>query len=90
MMLSQRHAERIKSKLEAEVEEGRKHQRVHVFCNGYPVGVYSIRRGSQEENHNYVARQLHINLKQAAELAECSLNREDYYTILRDKGVLPA
>ena len=89
MMLSQSHAERIKSKLEVDVKEGRKHHRVHVFYDGYPIGAYSILRGSEESNHNFVARQLHISLRQAADLARCSLEKEDYYNILRDKGVLP-
>ena len=39
--------------------------------------------------HNYIPRQIYITMREALELARCSLYKEDYERILKERGRLP-
>lgn len=56
---------------------------------GVTVALIGIRRGSnQEQGHDHLPRALHISPRQARDLANCPMSREQYIACLREKGVL--
>lgn len=89
MIISKREAEFIAQKLDAEIKNGRRHQIVTVRYNGRHVASYGIQRGSGEKSHSYIPAQLHVSKQQATALAQCSLDKDTYFSILRNKGVIP-
>ena len=88
MAFSQRDARSIAQKLNAEIKDGRKHPQVVVRYNGRFIGQFGIRHASKEKGHDYIPRQLHLSWQQARELVQCTIDRDKYFSILREKGVL--
>jgi hypothetical protein len=86
--LTARHADDIAKKLDAERFEGRGHERVLIKWNDRLIGQFGIRRGSGDLSHNYIARQIFCSMRQALELARCTMTREDYFEMLRIHGRL--
>ena len=78
----------IADKLDAEVSEGRNHTKAVVRINGVYIGQFGIRR-NKKAGHDYIPRQIYVTMKQALELARCSLYKADYARILREQGKLP-
>lgn len=88
-MLTARDALKIARKLGAEITEGRNHTRVLVVIDEVVVGSYGVSRSSRERNHDYIARQIGgISARQARDLSRCPLSKEDYVSIIRNKGLL--
>lgn len=90
-MLTAADGETIARKLGADFKtKSRRHQIAIVKLNGKEVGRFGIRRGSGELNHNYIARQLRMSMRDAEEIAGCSKNLPDYVVILKRNGFYPA
>ena len=79
----------IADKLDAEVSEGRNHTKAVVRINGVYIGQFGIRR-NKKVGHDYIPRQIYVTMKQALELARCSLYKADYVRILKEQGKLPS
>ena len=85
-MISRRDALEIARKLGADVREGGKHRLFIIRVTGQPPLQFGISRGGRDSNLSYIPRQLKINEGEAQRLANCSLGKEEYYTILYGKG----
>jgi hypothetical protein len=83
------HAEKIAKKLTKGIDGGRRHDHVYVLWRGMEIANYGIRRSSHEVGHDFIPKQLHIQTRQAMNLAQCPLSREEYFNILRIHGNLP-
>ena len=83
-----RDAEVIAQKLNAEVATGRKHVIAKVRCGGVHIGQFNIRRGSNV-GHDYIPNQIFVTMRQALELARCTLDADDYKRILQARGKIP-
>ena len=77
-MLTQEHARKIARKLAAGINRGRKHDLVVIKCDGRVVGTFGIQRGSREQSHDYIPRQIGVTMRQAQDLANCPMSREEY------------
>jgi hypothetical protein len=88
MKFTQRHAHAIAKKLDADIEQGSKHCKVKIRHQGSLVASYNIRRASHEIGHDYIPKQLHVSMKQASSLFQCSLDKDSYFSILGEQGWL--
>ncbi len=83
-------AEAIAKKLDAEIERKRtNHVIAIVRVNGKEVGRFGIRRG-MNLGHDYIPRQIHINMRLALNLARCTKYRQDYESFLKNTPFYPA
>ena len=89
LMLTKDDAYAVAGKFGAEVVNRTNHERVKVYCNGHFVGSYGISRGSHEKPFDYIARQIHLTLKQTKDFARCKLTKDQVCEILRNNGVIP-
>jgi len=87
-VITQRDAYAIAKKLGAIIRPGRRHEIAEVIYQGKYVASFGIRRGSRQESHSYIPRQLYISRKQADDLAACPLSADEYFAILVGKGIL--
>ncbi len=87
-MFTQDNAEAIAKKLKCVMRDGRAHRHADVFESGKLVATFGIRRASKEVGHGHIPRELHITQKQCRELHDCSLSREQYVELLREKNLL--
>jgi hypothetical protein len=87
-ILTEREADQIAQKLDAEVREGRNHALAIIRVNGKEVGRFGIQRGVGV-GHDYIPKQIHINMKMALNLARCSKYRADYELVLRNTPFYP-
>jgi hypothetical protein len=85
-MLDQNDATRIAAKLAAETKPGRRHDLVVVRYKEKYLTQYGIRRGSREEPHSYIPRQLFISQGQAKRLSDCPMSADEYFKTLIEKG----
>jgi hypothetical protein len=72
-------------KLSAEEEQGAKHGRMIVQCDGMEIGRALLSRGSDEMSGREignVARSLRIKEHQLKELVSCTLSGEDYCALV--------
>ena len=89
MTFTKRHAKRIAAKLGASILHGRKHDRAVIRNDaGKVVTQFGIRRGSRETGHDFVPGELQIPRIDAMSLARCSLTKEGYFELLREKGIV--
>jgi hypothetical protein len=89
-MLTADDGEVIARKLRADFKKkNRRHKIAVVKVNGREVGRYGIRRGSGDLNHNYIAPQLRMSMRDAEEIAGCTKNLLDYEAVLRANGFYP-
>jgi hypothetical protein len=86
-IFTDREAVAIADKLDATIDEGRKHTRATVTLNGQYVGSYGIRRGTSL-NHDYIPRQIHATTRQAIDLARCPLTKEGFVALLEQNGFI--
>ena len=86
-MISKR-CKKIARKLNAETKRGSKHLRVNIRCKGKLVATYGISHSSRDKGHNYIPRQLHLTKMQTLDLAKCTLDKDEYFNTLREKGLL--
>ena len=57
---------------------------------GIQIAILSIRRSSSMEiGHDYLKNDLYISPRQAKDLGQCPLSRDEYIAIMREKGILP-
>ena len=59
-----------------------------VRVKGIYIGRFGIRRNTTV-GHDYIPRQIYVNMKEALGLARCSLYKADYESILKERGKLP-
>lgn len=85
---TQKHAELIASKLDCLIREGKRHTRAMLFHQGVLLASFGIRRGSKEAGHDYLPRELHLKQNECWELYDCSLTREAYLQLMRERGKL--
>jgi hypothetical protein len=83
--LLQREAKAIAKKLNAEVTDGGNHEIAAVFIEGVLIATYGIRR-DRKATHPYIAKQLFISETQAMKMATCTISKEQYVTLIRQKG----
>lgn len=90
MPFTRQDARAIAKKLGAEVQtKHKKHDMAIVRYHGRIVARYGIRRASGEVGHDHIPHQLYISRQQALALARCSLDRDGYFVVLREQGLLP-
>lgn len=89
MSFTQQDARAIAKKLGAEVQTKKKHDMAVVRYHGRIVAHYGIRRASREVGHDHIPHQLYISRQQALVLAQCSRDRDGYFAVLREQGLLP-
>ena len=85
-MLTQTHAENIANKLSAEIVNKRRHDVAVIKSDGVLLGSYGIRRGSKELGHDYIPRQIGVAMRQAQDLANCPMSKEEYFEEMREQG----
>lgn len=88
MILTQVDAEEIAGKLLCTFEEAKAHRYAELYEEGRLIARFGIRRSSREKGHGHIPRELHITQKQCWDLRRCPLSRDDYLSILREKGHL--
>ena len=85
-MLTAREARDIATKLGITPTTGRGHEKVVVVLEGKVIGRYGIRRGSGDHNHNYVAKELGVGLRDAHDFARCPLSIEGLIEKRKERG----
>jgi hypothetical protein len=96
-VITRQHADQIARKLEAREEAGRKksggareHISFVVSHEGVEIAWFGVRRGSNKEQpHGHIPKDLSLSTHQCRRLADCTIDREGYIEILRQKGLLP-
>ena len=82
-------AETIAKKLNASIQNRTRHQQVIVWYQNQVVARYGISRGSKRNSgHGHVPGQLYISPRETKRLAICTLDRDTYFSILRQKSLL--
>lgn len=90
MFFTQKHANAIAKKLGCSFKEGAKHTLAQLFDEqGKLLASFGIRRGSGEQGHGYIPKELQLTQKKAKELHDCTLSKEEYFQILREKNPEP-
>ncbi|MDE3136766.1 MAG: hypothetical protein KGL59_09340 [Acidobacteriota bacterium] len=85
---TRRHADAVAKKLGCRLVERKKHCFAQMYHGEKMVLMFGIRRGSREEGHDHLPRELHLTSKQCPELHDCSLSTEQFLTVLKEKGLL--
>ncbi|OHB70480.1 MAG: hypothetical protein A2V70_06210 [Planctomycetes bacterium RBG_13_63_9] len=83
---------KIAKKLEA-TKQGNteKHDIMGVLHEGQLIASFGIRRGSSKElGHDYIAGQLHVEMRFAKELGTCKKYRPEWIARMIRQGVIPA
>lgn len=92
MQLTTREAERIFAKLAVEVVKSTHHNRGFVMHNGVRLLPVFYSRGNKAMPGNVptrFARSLMLSSDEFALLKKCTMTKEDYFEILRLRGVIP-
>jgi hypothetical protein len=82
-------AQAIAKKLGAVIKErpGKAHDLAEVYHEGRLVAHFGLRRGSNRElGHDHVPGQIFVGPRQARLLGQCPLSRDEWITILAEKG----
>lgn len=81
----------IATKLGAVVQKNGKHQRAIVRYEGKIIFTFGIRHGTRTGQGHLVGRNRDLRLSetQALALARCTITKEAYFDILRERGLLP-
>ena len=87
-MLTQDDARIIARKLGVEIRPGRRHDLAVFRHRGRYIAQFGISRGSRDQSHDYIPKQLFLTHKQGRELRDCPLTLEGYLEILAGKGLL--
>ena len=87
--ITKAHAEKIAEKLEAVIEMGSLHDLAKIYYNKKKVAQYGIRRGSRKDlPHSYIPGQIFVSKKDCLRLAQCTLYRDGWIEILKEKGLI--
>ena len=84
--LLRKDAEDIARKLRAATSSGA-HITAAVHHNGVLVASFGIRHGSRSA-HGHLPGALHLSQSQTVQLARCQISRDQYFELLRKKGLL--
>jgi len=83
-------AVQIAAKLGAVLQSGKKqrpHDLYRVDEKGLLIATFGIRRGSNKEaGHDHIPRQLFISPRDARDLGQCPMSREQYIQKLKQQG----
>jgi hypothetical protein len=96
-VITRQHADKIARKLEATEETGskksggaREHISFVVSHEGVEIAWFGVRRGSNKDQpHGHIPRDLNLSPNHCRRLADCTIDREEYIEIMRQKGLLP-
>ena len=82
-MLTKKHATKIAKKLSAEVVRRREHDVAVIRSDGVLLCEYGIRRASKEVGHDHIPGQIFVTMRQARDLANCPMSKEEYFEEMR-------
>jgi hypothetical protein len=69
------------------IETGAKHDRAVVRLGGRVIAHFGIRRGNAVP-HGFIPHQIYVSERQALELANCTMSKDQYVELMRHKGHL--
>ena len=87
--LQKKQAVDIANKLKADIVRKTNHDIAIVRWQGFFIGSFGIRR-DRYAGHGHIPGQIFITQSEALQLARCHMSKDDYFDILRQRGVLPA
>lgn len=89
--ITREHADMLVVKLEAEVRTKNKaHDLAIIYYRGRRIANFGIRRSNKKDKgHGHIPTALFISPRQCRLLAICDLSVQEWWDILRDKGLLP-
>lgn len=86
-MITKQHAIDIKKRLKAEVEKDGPHKVAHIYHEGKYVASFHIRHSSKKDSgHGHIPKQLGLTPRETIELAICTMTKEAYFEILKERG----
>ena len=79
---------KIVKKLKAKVvKRAKPHDIALIEHEGRIIAQFGIRRGSKKNSgHDHIPEQIFLRSRQAKELGQCPLSREDWIKIITEKG----
>lgn len=82
-------ARAIADKLVAAHDPGRNgHEGVDFYYNGRLIFSFGIRRGSKDQGHNFIPRNMHLTQKECRLFRKCDISLARYIEILRERGLI--
>ena len=82
-------AEAMAKKLDADIQLKRTNHAIAIVrVSGKEVGRFGIRRG-MNLGHDYIPRQIHINVRLAFNVSRCTKYRDDYESFLKNTPFYP-
>lgn len=91
-IVTKQHALDIVRKLGAKLvlqKKQRPHDLYAVYEDGLLIAKFGVRRGSnKEQGHDHIPSQLYVGPKDARDLAQCPLSREEWIQKLREKNLI--
>jgi hypothetical protein len=90
-MLNKDDAQKIAKKLKARIHPGSAHDIAVIEHDGKHIADFGIRRGSRRDlGHGHIPGDIHLNLRDANSLAQCTLSREQWIQRMKEKGLIEA
>ena len=88
-MLNKDDAQKIAKKLKARIHPGSAHDIAVIEYDGKHVADFGMRRGSRrDQGHGHIPRDIHLNLRDALSLAQCTLSYEQWIQRMKEKGLI--
>lgn len=88
-MFTQTHAIEIAKKLGCAMRQGKAHTYADLYEQGKLVASFGIRRASREKGHGHIPKALHLTQADSWKLHDCTMTKEEYIQVLREKDLLP-
>ena len=86
-VITKEHALKLVKKLKAKVVSDGAHNRAYVYEGDVLIASFGIRMGSEKDKgHDFIPRELFLGPRDARDLANCPLKREQWLKILQEKG----
>jgi hypothetical protein len=89
-MLNKEHADKIKKKLKAKINKGKKnrpHDLAVIYHEDKMIASFGIRRGSNKHlPHDHIPQSLHLKPHDCLDLAQCKITREEWLKRMQDQG----
>lgn len=85
--MTDREFDRLVAKFDMRTRQGH-HLRAEFFYQGRKIRSTRRSQGKKDNPFYQIAKQLSLSAEQLREAVRCTLSREDYIAILRDKGLL--
>lgn len=85
-------AMKIVNKLKATAvkDKSKAHDFYELEVDGQVFAHVSIRRGSEkDQGHDYIPRDLYLQMGEAKKLGQCAMTREGYVALMRARDILP-